>query len=785
MVKKALLGFVVSILALVIVLLGIVSSPSVISGLVNQYFLDSDTKLTCLDYQLTSFSHLNIHRACVELNQLTLVATVVRYAPFKKTLAAERVEVTVKQTEHNPPADLTASNTAFVLPDNLPDISIDNLVLYSEILNTPVHLSVQQTQKHRFDIISSGDVSPALIERGSIEFSGNEITAQIHWSPSVAFDMIHFDQQLKDTLAFDQALIISQLTLSSEMLASSHKLGPVLKLSHADCTVALATNGTVDFNYFLNKSEGEIAPSQTLIHADFSPCNPITQRLGKVKNKQLNLTFNGVVSIEDKTLSLPSLTLRSVAKDFLTAQFTDIETTGPNEISFNALVTAKMPEVGLFNTDLSLHKQGPAIQVSGLISSAKVLLADNQLENAEAHYSFNLVIEDTPRGEGQVKFNADKLIATHMGLANITSELDILLAPNTQISGQTQIGLLDAKVIDTSVSLEHQFNVVVAERTISGQHVVNLPSELSFAVLHQLSEDQHNAQIQLPLQPVSNLNQIVGPLGVQTQEGNLLADIKLDLLSLSGNGKIEVQDTAVKYGEYLAQGINYSPDFRLDSGNLQLSPSMFRVENLDAGVEITDITGELSSENGRFQVNRVRSELLGGLLEIDSAWLDNKDQTVTLKLRDIDLQSVMQTQQQAGIDSSGIELSGKLNGDVPVKVESGQASIALASLINSTEGTLKITGNSGFEALKVQQPEIGQQLALLEHVEFETLTSDLTMDTDGMVFFDMKIRGVNPEHKQPINFNYTHEQNIFTLLKALRLSEQIEQSIQQKMTGDQ
>ena len=44
----------------------------------------------------------------------------------------------------------------------------------------------------------------------------------------------------------------------------------------------------------------------------------------------------------------------------------------------------------------------------------------------------------------------------------------------------------------------------------------------------------------------------------------------------------------------------------------------------------------------------------------------------------------------------------------------------------------------------------------------------------------VNLQGYNQQQAQQVNFNYNHEENVFTLLRALRLSDEITQKVEQE-----
>ena len=57
------------------------------------------------------------------------------------------------------------------------------------------------------------------------------------------------------------------------------------------------------------------------------------------------------------------------------------------------------------------------------------------------------------------------------------------------------------------------------------------------------------------------------------------------------------------------------------------------------------------------------------------------------------------------------------------------------------------------------------------------LQGDVEMEESGQLIAILQIKGENRAEDQPVTLNFTSEQNILTLLKALRLSDQIDKSL--------
>jgi hypothetical protein len=129
----------------------------------------------------------------------------------------------------------------------------------------------------------------------------------------------------------------------------------------------------------------------------------------------------------------------------------------------------------------------------------------------------------------------------------------------------------------------------------------------------------------------------------------------------------------------------------------------------------------------------------------------------------------------------GIKITGNIDGDMPFIIGKQGIRIDDGWVSSLTGGKLTIIDNPSFDSIKVQQP----QLALLESLNFTQLESNVRFTPDGWVFFDLALQGNNPDKKQSVNFNYTHQENIFSLLESIRLVKSIENKIEHKITqGD-
>ena len=211
-----------------------------------------------------------------------------------------------------------------------------------------------------------------------------------------------------------------------------------------------------------------------------------------------------------------------------------------------------------------------------------------------------------------------------------------------------------------------------------------------------------------------------------------------------------------------------------------VSTSYINVNTLDSGVPISNlkaaVSGQVSMENVDLQVTDMKGELLDGSLSIDRIALKPEATgTSLLKLDNITLNAVAQLQSQ-----EGIALHGEISGRFPVEFDSSGVHIKEGKFYNITPGFIRVKDNPGVQNLKQSSEQAAQALNLLENLDFEILNSTVNFTPQGDLTLAVSIEGRNPDIDQAINFNYTHEENLYQLLQSLRLGDKLTEKVQQQ-----
>jgi hypothetical protein len=144
-------------------------------------------------------------------------------------------------------------------------------------------------------------------------------------------------------------------------------------------------------------------------------------------------------------------------------------------------------------------------------------------------------------------------------------------------------------------------------------------------------------------------------------------------------------------------------------------------------------------------------------------------------LDNITLNAVAQLQSQ-----EGIALHGEISGRFPVEFDSSGVHIKEGKFYNITPGFIRVKDNPGVQNLKQSSEQAAQALNLLENLDFEILNSTVNFTPTGDLTLAVSIEGRNPDIDQAINFNYTHEENLYQLLQSLRLGDKLTEKVQQQ-----
>lgn len=816
--------------------------PRLTQGIANT--LLTDQQLECLEYHPAGFAQLNIEKVCVKTAAASVKLSGAVWNLSDNYLNITNLVITLLENRKSSDDNAPTSIAIPVIPKWLPQLAVKDIQINTDALTESVALELQQPAPNRFVLESDwvaeiellpgkiklmlnwkmADFSPYLPDEAQqqIPFALLQSPVQSHFV--LQGNQLDSEHQLNIDVAYSQKctfhIVAKGKAVASVDLRDQRVIADLAQLpvgiSATDCPEPKAVPAALQLEA-LKLGELKLLFAEPLVW----------------QNRQLQIPAVQLHNIASQ--STQGLALDVSGSDVLISQRADTKSNAHNKPQGNATQTPATQIVGRFNllahqSDLLELSAQTDIKLDLAAQSLSYALKLRQLDVFSAEFEhqkytwkglrlFAKGELDSQQG-AQITGNLELGMFTsdQLHLKKFTSELSVRggLASKTPLAAQAKVQLAelqhplfsavdirnsfklespDLKIFSGkgisniekfqgvdiaagSLQVEHWFKYQLESKELASQHKIQLADGFKLEANASLAK----VSISLEQQPLTHFNNIVQqPLpDLKITDGTVSADMEYYIRGGVGKGKLALNNIAAQFKEYSLSGVNFQPHISLNSGGLQLVPTTLSVTNINVGVSADNIQMQLSAKDNQLRLNSLNGQLLGGRFAVEQAWLDRRDQALQLDLIGISMADILALQEQSGVKSAGINIQGQLQGKIPIVMKNGKISVEHAQVSNMLPGVLKIEENSAFNALKAQQPEIGSQLALLEHVEFDSLKSDLSMTEEGDVFLDMAIKGINPEQQQPLNFNYTHQQNLYTLLKSLRLTEQVEQQLEKR-----
>lgn len=796
------------------------------------HFLGKDLTIQCLEFDFGIDPILSVSSLCIE--SPTINAQITNLSFFiddwsgkKSHLHINNIAVTHVASEATQQIESEVVElNAFVLPDYLPLITIDKMQLNSYLLSNPVTLHVEQSAANQLSL--SGDISATLaiaegVYSGTINWTPNQILQQSPVLQGYTAPYKHW---------FDWAELInipikSHFELSGQTLNSQHSLSAKNLLKLTECNLNFDVTGNMSIALQLDSKQAVVDLSQLPLHFDLARCSAFENSQKALKLNQINLYLEQPILINQQQTTIPklaatlpqwqvdpALTLsnimlgydQSMLADFklnisrvLTdLQIDDIELTGLAELSSNGQVSQQGKQLSVVaaqNTLTLNHFSSPwattnsvsnqfsfkseigsadSWQISGqgqqVIKGLKVN-GELTLDNLTSQWQISgnslqdIVLSLTSEGK--------KLSAANQSLQTLSSQLDIMLTDlNTvSISGQSNIkGILAEHYKFDSLRINHQLTTQLSDLVIIGKH------DFSFGMglVGEANHSDRQFTIKVPYQSVEHIKKLIRQVDpkVQLIDGFFSGSFANTGEKDSYQGAVSISQLSLKYDDYQMLWLEFNEAFKVDSAGLQLNNGKVTVEEINVGLPITGFNAQLSIQNSVAKIDQAKANIVGGAFEIKDYWLDKRQQVANLTITGLDLAKVVALQNQ-----QGIEVTGEMSGNMPIHLFSELPIVDNGLLDSVGPGKLKISNNPAFDSIKAEQKE----LSLLENVEFKKLSSKVTLTPDGWLDLNFSINGKNPNKKQEVIFNYGHKQNIFTLLKSLRITNSVQDSIEKRL----
>ncbi|KTF12256.1 YdbH domain-containing protein [Pseudoalteromonas sp. H105] len=766
----------------------------------------SGIELNCLDWSLNSNVSLNISRVCLTYqgHQIELGSIVAN----TKNIIVGRASLQLNDSENDTSGNRAFKKLALNLPSGRPTIDIKRLLITHPQLHDALSVSVREETLNTFVI--SGDVT-AEIAVSNHKVVGrfnlaDRLLAKIKPIPALTLSSEH-------EFTFDGALVDIKSNIDAEFTQA-----------FSQCPLTVDVLGDVNVYYHFNDKKASLNAQQLTSWVTFdSGClaiinnQPQRDFIAKQLPLKWQLMMKDTVAFENDQLGIPSivfnaknseakLSLRNLA---INVQQPLEQAKGDIKLLFNSEGIEHIAvNAALNNLAMNGDYQLGANELPGFLpASAKKLTSTGQFKIANV-----LQLQQDAKITSEITFaelNVDKLTAKgykaqfeaeiddkqninaslNSQLRSVTYEQYQVLGVKNQLSTSSRLAVGELFVDLNSETKLAQFNSDFLDlnnirisskgmqsRALQASHHIFIDG-IELVASHHISAVEHPFEITIAEQAVTKLNSVLqqfSPLATLT-DGSFNGVVRGDVNLQQADFTFNVDRVSGLFNDFLAKHFSSQLTGAYYSGQLNVAPTTFELNELRAGAVVSDITGNLSVDNSVARVYQLAGGVLGGRFALDSYKVTKEAQQCLVTFKNIDASKLITLD-----DKSGITLTGRVNGRLPVYLDQQGISVKSGELSSDGTGKLIIADNAAFNAVKAQQQELDPILSLLEDLDIQSLNSSVDLKPNGWLYLGVNLKGYNEEQAQQVNFNYNHEENVFTLLRALRLSDEITQKVEQE-----
>jgi len=726
------------------------------------------------------------------------------------------------------------------LPTHMPRITVNALSFTSYLLRQPLNLALEQRSLSEFSI--SGDIEASLDYadgelKGIIDWAPRQVLEQ---SPLLQ-EKIQFLHEKLDWPALMNTNIRSQFIFAGDRVETIHNLAIKTRIRLENCPVDAEAKGAVGINLALSTLETVIDASGFPISATATECQFIPTQLQNLKISEAYLVAaepvlfkDNVFTSTDVILSLPEL------QAFPAVTISDIAFGLDRHLSLDYAIdlASTLTDVNIVDTTLkgavALKSSGKALKngsnwtVSSESTKIEITALDSNWASAERllnNFNYRLALTGTElvdialtgqqrvvglktKSQSPPPFNAKQIEtdwqltrsgskAWEIKLKNTIPELssaqvkvsklnnisNITLAPDSSmaLTGQSEIKSLtytDKKL--TNITLLHDLKTqstltkkpttTPTKMKLTGNHQLQLGSGLKV----QVSHTEESLKVAIKEQAINTLQKLLSQFNnkIQLITGTFNAELSGTLSSADYSGNLQVDNASLQYDDFQVLFLQLNESFTLNSAGIQLNSGKITIDEIDVGIPVRKIELLVSVVDSVAKLELAQGEIIGGMFTISDLWLDGRKQRTNISVSGLDLADFVALQKQ-----QGIQVTGEMSGLLPLQLGANDTIIERGVLASDGPGNLKIQNNPAFDAIKDQQKE----LSFLQNVEYRKLSSKVELASDGWLDLELSIAGRNPDKKQEVVFNYGHKENIFTLLKSLRITRSIQDSIEKRI----
>ncbi len=755
-------------------------------------------EIACLKWRPSGWNVIRVERLCVRHRGGT--------AEFEDITLSRQEAVVARADIYPAPSDDANSpleQLSLSLPEARPLLQVRHVALYLPGVETPLRLSLKESEPHHFRV--SGDVdtdlrvTPEQIS-GILRLEDNRASPLLQTFPLSLGDL-----DMTAHWRFNGLEANAQIDLRGK-----------ISLPFSGCSLQLASGGSALLRYEpasgraeldLSGSENRLKGVKACLSADVG--KPLAA-IGVNVPDEASLAFSAPLVFSRGNLEFNGVALAAEGLNFRINELAFTPKTGKGNLAIDYFAQQSGGLQGSLSGDFALRDaflagnysaraetlalgkiqfNSPRLRGSLAYNNESGLEADGQLVISEvghdgarlrqAEVGFQLSRPTSGnlnvRGEYKIdELSQGKLTAKAIRGSYQTGPQQVESRGKTGLSAQTRIESLKHDQLQLK-GLQIQSRVALDE-AFGTQHKIAWNGE-SITLSHSIGETAIPFTVTTNQMPSPKLQPVVKQFIPDTEllGGTLSIAVSGDLRTAAMTADVKAHDLTIGYRDYLLQGLTSRLSLGYSSAGLNLAPTKVTVNQLRAGPVIDAIEGKLQQSEKGFSLFDLTGQVFGGRFSLAELVLDNKPQRGILLLRGLDAAQLLSLEQE-----SGIGVVARVDADLPYRFDENGFTVEQGSLTSSGPGQIRIRDSAAFDALKKQQAELGNVLSLLEELDFRQLQGEVNLARDGWLDLALSIEGRNEAAEQDVNFNYTHRENVFTLFRALRLSDEISKKMAQE-----
>ncbi|NMR24514.1 YdbH domain-containing protein [Pseudoalteromonas sp. NEC-BIFX-2020_015] len=806
-------GWGLLVLLMSVITLGYVFRMPITLHFIAPTLSSSGVELHCLDWSLTTKLDLHVQRACViyQGQQLELADITVN----TQYITIDRANLILSNSDTSTESS-TAKKLVLALPQSRPLLHINRLEITQAQLQKPLTLSINESVINEFFV--AGDV------KADVKITKTKVSGHIELNDTLLTKM---KATTANSLAGLNFTSQHSFTFDGIELKLKSKLDAGFSSVIDSCPMTVKSNGDVSSYYHLNTKLINVDAQQ--LTSTFNAKNECLQGLnGVITNPaqqqfiadqiplSWQLTLPNKITLQGTQLTANELTLQGESHVQMRIQQLAVDINSALE-TLSAQVDLLFTSDDITQLKIAANTSNNHVDGNFQLKMATLpdfIAVDLQKVNTQGHFLISNALGEQPKVElsaelalAQLKVDDILLDNYHATLkaklqsdqyltASLSSKLDIVKVGSiklTQLTNQlTAAGSLSVGELFFDLTSETKLAMLQSDefkfknirissqglqsRALQASHHIFIDG-IELVASHNMSSTAHPFEVIISDQLVTKLNPLLHqfePLATLTDgtiSGRITGDINLQQADIS----LQVTGVSGLYTDYLAKQLNTQFMGRYDSGQLNVEPTTFELNELRAGAVVEQLNGYWQVQENVPALLNVSGNVMGGHFLLDEYRLTNQPQQALVKFDNIDASKLITLDEK-----SGISLTGRVAGQLPVYFTDAGIEVRGGELVNKGTAKLLITDNAAFNAVKDQQQELGPVLGLLEDLDIKKINSSVNLKPDGWMTLGVNLQGYNQQQAQQVNFNYNHEENVFTLLRALRLSDEITQKVEQE-----